>query len=194
MGYDNIALFDLDGTLADYDKAMRRDLDALAEPNEKIYPLYGPGIPDYIEERMDQIKRQPGWWSNLEKYPPGFEILRVCLDMGYKIHILTHGPLSKAFAWKEKVEWFHQHIIPVVPNADITITRDKGLVYGKVLVDDYPPYMERWLKNRPRGLGVMPVNDLNKLFSHPNVIKYDGTNLELVVQNLRQAYDRKPVR
>ena len=34
-----------------------------------------------------------------------------------------------------------QHHLPGVP---VTITMDKGLVYGKVLVDDYPPYVERW--------------------------------------------------
>lgn len=63
---------------------------------------------------------------------------------------------------------------------DITITRDKGLVYGKVLVDDYPGYIERWLKWRKNGLVIMPASKSNKDFKHEQVIRYDGSNLEEV--------------
>tara|TARA_Y100000310_G_C20512920_1_gene729762 strand:+ start:436 stop:588 length:153 start_codon:yes stop_codon:yes gene_type:complete len=49
----------------------------------------------------------------------------------------------------------------------MTITEDKGIVYGKVLVDDYPCYIKRWLENRPRGLVIMPAHSYNRDFEHP---------------------------
>ena len=72
-------------------------------------------------------------------------------------------------------------------DVDFTITRDKGLVYGKVLVDDYPQYIERWLKWRERGLVIMPANESNKYFNHQQVIRYDGTNLEEVSKAMERV-------
>ena len=57
-----------------------------------------------------------------------------------------------------------------MPLADVTVTHDKGLVYGKVLFDDYPPYIERWLEHRPRGKVLMLETPYNRSFSHPNVL------------------------
>ncbi len=188
---ENIALFDLDGTLADYDGAMLRDLQVLAAPGELVYSLYHEDLPTHIEARKNAISRQPGWWSNLEELTLGFAVLRECVALNFQIHILTKGPRSKPAAWKEKVEWFQQHVLPLAPEADITITQDKGLVYGKVLVDDFPPYMLRWLEHRPRGLGIMPLSEQNQGFSHPNVVLYDGSNLLEVRKRLEEAYARQ---
>jgi len=55
----------------------------------------------------------------------------------------------------------------------VTLTEDKGLVYGKVLVDDWPPYIERWLTWRPRGLVIMPARRWNATFTHPQVLRYE---------------------
>lgn len=188
---DNIALFDLDGTLANYDAAMLRDLSALASPDEPEYSLYG-ALPEHVLRRKDVISRQEGWWLNLEKLTNGFDILEVCLEIGFAIHILTKGPDSKPQAWAEKLEWVRRNVRPLAPNAAITITQDKSLVYGKVLVDDFPPYMLGWLGHRPRGLGIMPLSEQNKDFTHHHVIIYDGTNLLDVRRKLEVAYKRQP--
>ena len=37
----------------------------------------------------------------------------------------------------------------------------------------------------------MPVNESNKNYRHPQVIRYDGTNLEYVKAVLRHVYNRK---
>ena len=76
-------------------------------------------------------------------------------------------------------------------DADIAITRDKGLVYGTVLIDDYPEYIKRWLEWRPRSLVVMPQHDYNKGFTHPQVIIYDNTNLAEVKEAMGVAKDRE---
>jgi hypothetical protein len=84
--------------------------------------------------------------------------------------ILTKGPYNATSAWTEKVQWCREHIYYV----PITITEDKSLVYGKVLVDDWPPYVTQWLEWRPRGLVIMPDQPWNQDFIHPNVFRYRG--------------------
>jgi len=54
--------------------------------------------------------------------------------------ILTQGPKKNPASWSGKKKWIDKNL---GQDVDITITRDKGLVYGKVLVDDYPGYIEK---------------------------------------------------
>jgi hypothetical protein len=89
----------------------------------------------------------------------------------------------------EKVQWCEKQ--PELAEADIHLTMNKGLVYGKLLFDDFPDYMTKWLRHRPRGLGIMPVTAYNGAYSQPNVVKYDGTNVEAVVTAMQIAYDRE---
>ena len=169
---ENIALFDLDGTLADFDTAMKRDMVEIATPGEEKIDPWDRSKP-WIKARKSLIMRQPGWWENLRPLQLGFDILEMILKLDFEVHVLTKGPSASAIAWGEKVEWCKSHLPKEVK---ITITEDKGLVYGKVLVDDWPKYIERWLKWRPRGLVIMPAHEHNKDFKHPNVIRYDGTS------------------
>ena len=183
-----IALFDMDNTLCDYNGAMFRDLEKLRSPDEE--PLtsdFHDDAPDHLVRRMSLIKTQPDWWKNLEVFKLGMDVYRVALLIGFETHILTQGPMTKPNAWGEKVMWCHKHLGEEQP---VTVTRDKGLVYGKVLVDDYPPYLKRWLKWRKRGLCIMPAHDYNESFKHPNVIRYDGTNMSQVQESLQKAFDR----
>lgn len=173
-----IALVDMDGTLADYSGAMTRDLTILASPC-CIWGLESPPVDPgdldkipHMKARMDLIKNQPDWWFNLARLEGGFKIVDMLKREGYKIHVLTKGPKRNVSAWTEKVRWVQKHL----PNTNITITHDKGLVYGRVLVDDWPSYIEAWLKFRPRGLVIMPDQPWNKDFSHPQVIRFDGNN------------------
>jgi len=187
---ENIALFDLDGTLCDFDGANKISYDKLKSPQDPVYGDWSMGNePEYIKNRLDLIRSSPGWWENLEKLKAGFDILDVARDLGYMITVLTKGPgnISKAIAWSEKVKWTKKHI----PGAAVTITEDKGLVYGKVLVDDWPNYVERWLEHRPRGLVIMPTQRWNKDYEHPNVVRYDGSNLEEVIRAMSIAKSRR---
>lgn len=185
-----IALFDMDGTLADYDGQLLKDLQKIASPNEppidSINIHKGGG---YLEARRHMITSQVGWWLKLKKFKLGIDILKLCKKIGFENVILTKGPSTKYSAWSEKVEWCNKHIIDYIKG--VTITNDKGLVYGWVLVDDYPDYIKAWLKHRPRGLVVMPAHDFNKDFNHPNVIRYDGNNLDEVEKRLLNQFNRK---
>lgn len=170
------ALFDMDGTLANYFAAMTRDMELLRSPGE-VYPtIPGTTVLDldacertpHLKARMDLIKRQPGWWLELDTLPAGYQLLYMALELGFEPHVLTKGPRNLHNAWGEKHQWVRQR----TGIKDLTITLDKSLVYGRVLVDDYPRYLKGWLKHRPRGLGIMPDQPWNQGFEHPQVIRY----------------------
>ncbi len=170
-----IALVDMDGTLCDYTGALRPGLEAMRDPaREPPLPddIWEIGDLEHIKARMEFIKAIPGWWAGLERLEVNFRVLELMQRMAFDIHILTKGPYKATGGWTEKVHWCREH----VPEASIHISEDKGLVYGKVLMDDYPVYIHRWLQWRPRGLVIMPAWPGNAGFSHPNVVRWDGSD------------------
>ncbi len=179
---ENIALFDMDDTLCIHHDQVLKDLEKIKSPGEKMPVELYSKIPEYLKKRIELIRAQKNWWFNLKKRKIGFDILSIAKKAGYHIHIITKGPYKSINAWSEKVAWIRKY----VPYANITITEDKGLVYGKVLVDDYPEYAERWLEWRPRGLVIMPITQYNKDFEHPNVILYDGKNKKEIMKALME--------
>ena len=188
---DKVALFDMDGTVADYEGQLRKNLEWIRGEAEEPLP---DDIWDRdsecqsIARRIQLFKQLPGWWKNLPKLQLGFDVLDVAKRVGFEVHFLTNGPKSLPHAWQEKVQWIDAN----VPDADgITITRAKKLIYGRVLVDDFPKYMLEWLGHRPRGLGIMPAGTSNRDFSHPQVVRYDGTNLAEVEDRMFEAFNRR---
>lgn len=187
----DIALFDMDGSLADYEGALLRELEALRSPLEE--PLIAGTLWEaeelpHIKRRMSLVKSLPGFWYNLQPIQVGIDAIAICRKFGFDVQILTKGPRRHPNAWDEKVRWCQAHL----GDLDIHVTSDKGLVYGKVLYDDYPPYMVRWLEHRPRGLGIMPITASNKDFRHPNVLRWDGSNYQQFADALVAARDRGP--
>jgi 5'-nucleotidase len=185
----NIALFDMDGTLCDFSGQLLADLQRIAGPNDPpLTQLWEEEESDWLRNRMQLIKSQDGWWRNLPRFDPGFSVYERCLEIGFEIQVLTKGPQGNAGAWKEKVEWCRRNLDSSVK---VTITEDKSLTYGKLLVDDYPFYIEAWLSYRPRGLVVMPAHPYNKDFEHPQVYRYDGSNEEELGRLLQMCFDRR---
>lgn len=88
---------------------------------------------------------------------------------------------------QKKVQWCQKHLQGV----NITITTDKSLVYGRVLVDDYPDYIESWLNWRPRGKVIMPWSYQFHGYKREDVLIYDGHNIEEVRGVLQEAFDRE---
>lgn len=191
-----IAHFDMDGTLFDYNSAMLRDLKALAAPEEEVTPDEVVNLHElekwtYLKARMDMIKKVPGWWRDLERYQPGWDVYEVAKRIGFCCKILTKGPWSKAHAWAEKHECIHKHFGHDVEVTMVSGQEDKGNVYGRVLVEDHPPYIESWLQHRKRGVVILIDQPYNKGFEHENVVRYCGDNLDYVTAVLQAAYDRE---
>ena len=189
MPSERVGLFDMDGTLFDYDGQLRTDLAALMSPNEEMPDdIFDESLP-WIKARMHLIKSQPGWWRNLPRFQLGWDVYEVAINLGFCIDILTKGPRSKPQAWAEKVECIMNHFgEDVVPNI---VGKTKKRYYGAFLCDDYPPYVEDWLEHRPRGLVIMPAHCYNKHVTHPNVIRYDGSNLQEVRNALTVVMNRE---
>ncbi len=198
---DKLCLFDMDGTLFDYEGQMRSDLSRICsqhEPDPMTMDIWDEnGVPAWLKHRMHLIKNVPGWWRDLPKLKIGWVLLREIQKIGFDIQILTKGPKSRPHSWAEKVECVQRHFGQ--DEVGINIVMDKGGKYGRVLVDDFPEYIERWLECRSRGLVIMPLNRHNKDFKHPNVLSYrhyddsqdtvlDGT----IVKALNAAFNRNP--
>lgn len=184
-----VALVDLDGTLADFEGAMLAQMKTLAAPGESFYwDGNRDDEPAHIKARRRMVKRQPGFWLGLAELPLGFDVLQMCVDLDYGITILSKapGPKSGFNAWSEKAEWCNNHVRPRCIDLSVSLVENKGLHYGRVLVDDWPPYVVPWLKYRRRGLVIMPAAHYNEGFEHPQVIRFDGTNVLQVRKALRE--------
>lgn len=181
MKSEAIALIDMDGTVTDFHEALERDLQVvLGADREKVSP-------ETLENIERLIKVQPGWWRDLNPIELGLNIAKTLEDIGFRLMVLTKGPVFSKNAWTEKVEWCAEHL----PHANVTITHDKGLVYGKVLIDDWPPYIERWLEWRPRGIVIMPAQKWNENFIHPNVYRVATTeDVFKLREQLVEVYNR----
>jgi 5'-nucleotidase len=185
-----VFLFDLDGSLADYDGSLLADLERMRSPAEPaVTELREAFAQPHLRARIDAITARPGWWAGLPPLEAGMAVYRLAMEMGFDCQVLTKGPKYHPRAWAEKVEWCQRHL---GPDVDVHVVSDKGLVYGVALYDDYPRYVEAWLEHRARGLVVMPVNSGNRDFRHPNVLPYDGGNLAEVARAMKIVLARKP--
>jgi len=189
-----VALFDMDGTLFDHNGSLKESL--LKVTPEEWHDYIGncddlhkfEDTGEWAKNLADLIRTSPGWWRNLPRWEPGWQIYEVVKTIGFCCKVLTKGPRSKPIAWMEKVQCIHDHFGDEMP-IDI-VGKHKGGTYGRVLVDDFPDYLEKWLKHRPRGLAIMPAHSYNSHFTHENVIRYTD-NLEEVTAALQAAYDRE---
>ena len=167
-----VALLDLDSSLVDYEGRLRERLLETVSPMEaEWFHQHADNLwsspPAWLKARTRFIKHEPGFWLGLSVIPFGMELYRLLGEQGYKRIILTKGPRKNPAAWAEKVRWCEQH----VPDAGITITHSKDLVYGRILYDDWPEYILSWLEWRPRGKVLMLDADYNRHLQHPNVLR-----------------------
>jgi 5'-nucleotidase len=184
-----IALLDLDGTVCDYDKALHEEMRKMAGPHDPPYVKHTED--SFMNERRYMIHNKFGFWRNLERLELGFEIVDILKEIGYSINVLTQGPRKCPSAWSEKFSWCQEHL----PNIPVTVTQDKSLSYGRVLVDDFSPYFLKWLEHRPRGLVVCVAHPWNEIFAvggaaeQHNIFRYDGSNRNQLFQKLKEAYE-----
>jgi 5'(3')-deoxyribonucleotidase len=156
---ENIVLLDMDGVVCDWKSRMERDLEDLLGPDKNRLPAITLTRIEYL------IRRQPGWYLNLEPLPLGFFIAETLRGIGFSIMVATKASPQATNAWSEKVAWCLKHL----PYAQVTVSEDKTLLYGKILVDDYQKNADPWLKRRPRGYVILPDQPWNQGYEHPRV-------------------------
>ncbi len=156
---ENIALLDMDGTVCRWNEQLEHDLNAVLGDARKTLP------PETVTKVEHLIRKQPGWYLNLEPIPLGIKLAEMLRDIGFGIMVATKATPKAANAWSEKAAWCMKHL----PYASVTVTEDKTLLYGKILVDDYEKFAAPWLKRRPRGYVILPDQPWNQGFEHPRV-------------------------
>src|SRR4051812_16880257 len=112
MNENQIALFDMDSSLADYDSALRWELDRMRSPFEPPLPdnIWSIEHEPYLKARMQAVKDRPGFWLNLEPIQMGFDVYHVAREIGFAAEILTKGPKKHTLAWAEKIQWCQKHL------------------------------------------------------------------------------------
>lgn len=159
---ENIALVDMDGTVCDWHNRLRRDVQAVLGDDEKRLP------PETVTKIEHLIRSQPGWYLSLERLPVGFAIVKLLKKIGFSVMIATKATPRAKNAWSEKAAWCLQHF---ADDVEVTVSQNKTIIYGKILVDDYQKFAEPWLKRRPRGYVIMPDQPWNQGFLHPRVLR-----------------------
>jgi hypothetical protein len=155
----------------------------LRSPGENPAEEMSANPPPYVTARRRLITSAPGFWRNLQPLTLGFRILGLLMDLEFNTHIVTKGPADHALAWMEKLEWCRRY----VPGLPVVITEDKALVSGTVLVEDWPPYIARWLERSPQGLVLVPARswngDVESTFGN-RCVRCDLKNLNFVRERL----------
>lgn len=188
-----ITLFDMDDTLFDHNGQLMSDLEKLRSPLEpSLAGLTVFDLPKYLIERSHKIRGSREWWANLPKFQLGWDILQVATELDFKREILTRANLKNPNMWSGKIDCIVKHFgYTIQPTITASV---KSRHYGNILVDDYPEYCLDWLSRRPRGLVIMPAHSYNQKLTHPQIIRYDGTNLLQVreaMQKLKQSREAK---
>lgn len=183
-----ILLVDMDDTLCDYSGQFISDLkEKIKIKNSDNYEAkikeiesIGKNIkiicqnPEYEAERHI-ITCRNGWWENLPVITPNMNLVTKLYNLGFEVNILTKGPTTKPYAWTEKFLWIKNNC---QFEYKMNIVTDKSLFYGKILFDDHVPYVKSWLKHRPRGLAILPYDNINKDFKNKQAIHFNGENYE----------------
>lgn len=108
---------DLDGVLADFDKACEK---------RQIKPK--------------EAKHIAGFYKSLDVLPKAIEAISIIESMGYDVWILSKCPDNNTQAASEKMEWVTEHFHHL--KNKVIITPDKGAVGTDkdYLIDDHPQW------------------------------------------------------
>ena len=185
----------MDGTLCDYAGGLANSFNMIAHELEPQYKASDFGDldnePDWMYARRKFITSQGYWWLHLNELRSGIWLYKRSIDIGFQPVVCTKGPYDKPEAWSNKMLWCRQHLPG--DSTSVTITEDKSLIYGSILVDDWPDYIRSWLRVRPRGLVIMPAQSWNKDYEHSRVFRFTNSKADQrhATCILKQVYQRK---
>jgi len=182
-----IALIDLGDTLADCSPALQARLAAMAGSEERRAGEAPAALAAQVDRWRSAILAAPGFWRGLSARPQGMALLEMLRGAGFAVHVVTKGPYAAPQVWADKVAWCRAH----VPDVPVVVCDDKSRVHGHVLVDDWLPYVERWQRQWPEGLAIIPAQPWNAdapaAFAD-RCVRFDGSGDQaaVVLRRLRE--------
>lgn len=137
--------FDLDNTLADFDRGVREQCGVPHDaPEDVVFPA---------------IKDTPGFFANLKPMPGAIALFRsVCAAFPGQVEVLSAAPKPKhgiVGAEKDKRTWVRKYLSPTV-KTNIVLRREKrDYCTGPdcVLIDDFDMNIDEWREHG--GIGIL---------------------------------------
>lgn len=122
MNNKPIVFLDLDNVLADFDNS--------------------PDIPEADKEQYNHPNiYKKGFFYNLPVMPGAIEFVEKLLKSDkFDLHVLTQPVSGSSHSYRDKVIWVKKYFPQLVNK--ITMTQDKTMLRGEILIDDNPKWQE----------------------------------------------------
>ena len=137
---------DMDGVIADFDGYF-----------ERLFGVLPRTIPS--SKRWQKVNETPNYWANLPKTQDADKLIHHLNKYGFTI--LTGVPVSGCEKAKnEKRIWLKNHY-GIETDVICCFSRDKAKYcrLGDILIDDWSPNIERWIKAGGTGILHTSVDD-----------------------------------
>jgi 5'-nucleotidase len=120
--------------------------------------ILGPAGKPFIRACM----RWPEFYTRLAPIPGAIEGVKLLMDRGHEVRIVTAVPVSAGISYHGKCQWIRDHM-PFFDLKNFYAVHNKAEVMGDILLDDGPHNIEAWEKSgRPAVVFDAPWNRQTK--------------------------------
>ncbi len=139
---------DMDGVIADFDGYF-----------EHLFGVLPRQIP--ATERWKKVNSTPNYWADLPKIPEADTLINYLNKYGFTI--LTGVPVSGCEKAKNEKRIWLKNRYGIETDVICCFSRDKAKYcrLGDILIDDWSPNIERWIK--AGGIGILHTSIENTL-------------------------------
>lgn len=140
-----VVLFDLDNTVADFDRAVQTALlqqhPHVAHPEERTNFYISHDFAEEHQALVRSISDQEGFFDSLPLVRYAITGLQRIIDHGYHPRVCSSPLSSNPGSTDEKMSWIARELVPHFGSYmldEALITKDKAAVGGIALIDDRP--------------------------------------------------------
>jgi len=147
LGYNGgmIILFDLDGTLAHFDREFDRHLnerfghlvDIPRSHNQITFDLFA-GRSAEESAAINDIMDYPGFYRHLQPMEGGVEAVREAEALGHEVFFVTAPWRTNRSCLQDKADWVAEHFGEKAVD-QLIFAKKKHLIIGDILFDDKSP-------------------------------------------------------
>ncbi|MBQ9234994.1 MAG: hypothetical protein IJ184_00825 [Alphaproteobacteria bacterium] len=131
---------DMDGVLVDFDRGFMTAFNCLPDDLPR-------------QQMWERVVNTSDYWVNLPPKDDAFELTDYLANLSFEILTgLPHHGFDKANI--EKRRWIKKHLgADIKVNCCLSKEKQNFLKSGDILIDDYPPNIERW--ESAGGIGIL---------------------------------------